>query len=176
MENLDKRINEKLKSINEDPEAIKPFMMEHLRNIENYMSNIENDFNMAIEALKLKDCTVSAVAKELSMSRTTLYNHNHLLKRYIEATQAYLLESSPTYQSDKIKAEIANMKTKINMLYDRDITLEIQKHEISELSNHLIGKSIEINRLETRNRELSSELHALKTENKSISTLTKINR
>lgn len=176
MENISEITNKKLELIGEDPSKIKPFMMDHLKNIEEYLTAIEAKYNDALDILKLKDCSVSNVAKQFNMSRTTLYNHNSLLKRYIEATEALLLENSPIHQVEKLKTEITDSKNQIDMLYDRDITLEVQKHEIHELSNRLKEKNKEIKRLETRNRELSSEVMALKRENKTATNVTTINR
>lgn len=177
MENLSERINEKLKLINEDPDTIKPFMIEHLSKIEGYLASVELKYYEAFDTLKLKNISVSAVSKHFNMSRTTLYNHNNLLKRYIEATEALLLSDSPLIQLDRLKAEISNMKAKIEMFYDRDITLEIQKHELHELSNRLKEKNKEIQRLEARNRELSSEILALKRDNRTTtSNVTNLNR
>lgn len=176
MENLIERINEKLLSIGEDPQKVKPFMLEHLAKIETYLISLESDYNAALNTLKLKGCTISAISKKFNMSRTTLYNHDALLKRYIEATEALFITSSPIYQLDRLKAENKNMKKEIEMLYDRDITLEIQKQEIRELANRLKEKNKEVNRLENRNRELSSEVISLKCANKSVAKITKINQ
>ncbi len=162
MQDIGNRINEKLISIGEDSATTKPFLLEHLTNIENYLINLEKTFNEALEIIKLKDFSISNIANELNISRTTFYNHNQLLSRYIDVSEKLMTKDNPLVQLEAKTSEIRRLRAEIDMLYDRDITIEIQKHEVKELTDRLKEKNSEINRIEKRNRELSSELHNLK--------------
>jgi DNA repair exonuclease SbcCD ATPase subunit len=162
MEEISNRINEKLMFMGEDPAKTKSFLLGHLKKIENYLINLEKTYKGALEIIKLKDLSISNIANELNMSRTTFYNHNRLLSRYIEASEALLHKDNPLVQLEAKLSEITKFRAEIDMLYDRDITIEIQKHEVKELTGRLKEKNSEIKRIEKRNRELSSELHKIK--------------
>jgi DNA repair exonuclease SbcCD ATPase subunit len=170
MQEISNRINEKLISIGEDPAKTKPFLLEHLTNIENYLINLEKTFNEALEIIKLKDFSISNIANELNMSRTTFYNHNQLLSRYLDVSEKLITKDNPLIQLEAKTSKIRRLKAEIDMLYDRDITIEIQKHEVKELTERLKEKNSEINRIEKRNKELSSELHNLRKSLKNITS------
>lgn len=164
MDEIINRINEKLELINENYQLLKPFMKNHLKDIETYIIKVEKNQENAVKILNSNQLTLTAIANKLKMSRTTLYNHNQLLKRYINASESLILRENPLTLIEEQKNNINKLEDDIDMLCDRDITLEIQKHEIKELSNRLKEKTNEIKRLEKRNRELSSELYDLKYE------------
>ena len=79
-----KVIKEKLLSMGEDYDALKPFMKAHLEKVESFIQDKQNKQAEALSALREAEYNVSEIAKALDYSRTTLYNHNQLLKRYIE--------------------------------------------------------------------------------------------
>lgn len=162
MEKISKRINTKLISMGENPATTKPFLLEHLKNIETHLIELEKVYKGALEIIKLKEFSVSGIADELNISRTTFYNHNKLLSRYIEASESLLSKDNPCVKLEAKSFETRRLRAEIDMLYDRDVTIEIQKHEVKELTARLKEKNSEIKRIEKRNRELSSELHNLK--------------
>lgn len=162
MEKISERINTKLISMGESPATTKPFLIEHLKNIETYLIELEKVYKEALEIIKLKEFSVSGIAYELNISRTTFYNHNKILSRYIEASEALLSKDNPYVKLEAKTSETRRLRAEIDMLYDRDVTIEIQKHEVKELTARLKEKNSEIKRIEKRNRELSSELHVLK--------------
>lgn len=158
MEDTRKKIDDKLRLIGVDPEHLKPFIKKHIEKIEIYLTTLSDKNDLALEVLQSKKHTASAIAKELAMSRTTLYNHEGLLKRYIDISAKELLEKNPVWQLAQQKQVIDNLQVAIDKLEDRDVTIEIQKHEYNKLLNKLNDKQQEIIRLEKRNRELSKQL------------------
>lgn len=173
MEKLSNRIIERLLLIDETPSEIKPFMIDYLLVVDKYIENIENRQDQAIETLKLKAFNIKAVSELLGISRTTPYNHNALIKRYIDISESLLREHNPLDQLSLQKEINQKLKNDIEMLYDRDITLEIQKQRSRTLTDRLNEKKKEIERLEVINRELSLENQVLKRATKNQSPKTK---
>lgn len=161
MERLDK-IKQKLADIGECYDDLKPFMQDYLDKVEEYIEGKENAQNEAIEALKTASYNVSDVSKELGCSRTTLYNHNQLLKRYIEASIIISDKSNPYTTCDELKKSKQKLQEQVHLMENRDIDVEIQKHEKRVLTDKIAEQSKEIERLQSRINELSAELHELK--------------
>lgn len=179
MATISDRIIERLQMLDENPSEIKPFMIDYLNKVDEYIQDIENNQKQAIEALKLKDLNVSAISNLLGTSRTTPYNHNALIKRYMDISEVMLRSDNPLDQMKLLEVEIDKLKREVEMLYDRDITVEIQKQKSRVLSDKLKEKKLEIERLEARNRELSLENQKLKRISKSNSSqnnVTELNR
>lgn len=156
-------IKEKLANIGEDYDDLKPFMQEHLNKVEEFISNREKIKNEAIELIKNASYNISDVSKELGCSRTTLYNHNQLLKRYIEASVAISNKNNPYILCEYLKESREKLQEQVSLMENRDIDIEIQKHEKIVLTNKVLEQSKEIERLQSRVNELSSELHQLKS-------------
>ncbi len=157
MDKLNQRIEKKLILIGEDIKGIKPFMIEHLRMVETIIVTIEAEHAQALKTLKLRDLSISAIAKNLNMSRTTLYNHNQLLKRYITMSEEQVKNNDPFFQIDYLKEKVNELNETIIQLYDRDIREQIQNHLVHELTKKLQEKGKEIQRLESRIRDLSKQ-------------------
>ena len=77
-------IRENLKAIDEDFDELKPFMQKRLVEVETVIQNRREEQENAVEILKSTDYSLKSIANEIGASRTTLYNHEQLLKRYIE--------------------------------------------------------------------------------------------
>lgn len=177
MEKIDK-IKLKLTKLNENYDDLKPFMQDYLYRIEEFIENKEKVQNEAIKILKTSSYNVSDVSKELGCSRTTLYNHNQLLKKYIEISITLSEENNPYVAYEELKRSKQKLQEQVNLMENRDIDIEIQKHEKKVLNNKIIEQNKEIERLQTRVNELSSELHQLKksfpkSDNKIISITNK---
>lgn len=163
-------IRENLKAIDEDFDELKPFMQKRLVEVETVIQNRREDQENAVEILKSTDYSLKSIANEIGASRTTLYNHEQLLKRYIEHSAAIASSSNPLLKVDKVQSEKSLLQEEITKLMERDVDLELMRIQNRELSTSLEGKNSEIERLQKRISELSEENHKLKSE---ISTKTR---
>ncbi len=176
MDEISNRINRRLVQINVSIDDLKPATIERLKKIEEHLIEVENSFEEALQVLKLKDCGPTAVSKKLDMSRTTLYNHDQLFKRYIEAAESELNARNPIYHLDLKNAIIDDMRAEVSGLYDRDITLNDLQYKIKDLSLNLNEKEKEISRLTLRNRELASDLNTLQKQTAQPGKVTSISK
>lgn len=87
--------------------------------------------------MKANSFTVSSIAKEVNCSRTTLYNHNQLLKRYIELSLQNYFTDNPFNVIEENKKTVAKLKEQINLMEVRDIMIEKLKNENRELKKLL---------------------------------------
>lgn len=163
-------IRENLKAIDEDFDELKPFMQKRLVEVETVIQNRREEQENAVEILKSTDYSLKSIANEIGASRTTLYNHEQLLKRYIEHSAAIASSSNPLLKVDKVQYEKSLLQEEITKLMERDVDLELMRIQNRELSTSLEGKNSEIERLQKRISELSEENHKLKSE---ISTKTR---
>lgn len=163
-------IRENLKAIDEDFDELKPFMQKRLVEVETVIQNRREEQENAVEILKSTDYSLKSIANEIGASRTTLYNHEQLLKRYIEHSAAIASSSNPLLKVDKVQSEKSLLQEEITKLMERDVDLELMRIQNRELSTSLEGKNAEIERLQKRISELSEENHKLKSE---ISTKTR---
>lgn len=152
-------IKEKIEAIGEDYNSLKPFMQEYLQKIEAIIAEKTQTKEAAINTLKTNSFSVSSISKELGCSRTTLYNHNQLLKRYIEHSMDVFEQDNPFTLNDALSASKSRLQEQINLMIDRDISIEVLKQEKSELIKLLKDKNKEVSRLQARVNELSSQLH-----------------
>lgn len=166
MENIEDRISLKLKRLDgvDDYEDLKPFMKEYLKRIEEIIINKEAKERTAIEELRNNKISVASISQELGCSRTTLYNHNSFLKRYIEVCIESIEEQNPFIKYDKLKGSTAILEEKVNKMIMRDIDTELLRMENKKLGDTLKEKMKEIERLQIRNAEILKELQGLKSD------------
>lgn len=162
-------IKEKIEAIGEDYDSLKPFMQEYLQKIEAIIAEKTQTKEAAINTLKTNSFSVSSISKELGCSRTTLYNHNQLLKRYIEHSMDVFEQDNPFTLNDALSASKSRLQEQINLMIDRDISIEVLKQEKSELTKLLKEKNKEITRLQARVNELSAQLHQIKVSDSTCS-------
>lgn len=155
-------IKQKLAIINEDYDLLKPFMLNYLDKIEEIIQFKEKNLNEALEKIKESSYNVSDISKEVGCSRTTLYNHNQLLKRYIEASIELSNKNNPFTTYAELKKTKHRLQKQVDLMENRDIDMEILKHEKKVLFNKISEQEKEIERLQARVSELSAELHKLK--------------
>ena len=154
-------IKEKIDAIGEDYDSLKPFMQEYLQKIETIIAEKAQIKENAINTLKTNSFSVSSISKELGCSRTTLYYHNQLLKRYIEYSMDVFEQDNPFTLNNALSASKSRLQEQINLMIDRDISIEVLKQEKLELSKLLREKNKEVARLQTRVNELSAQLHQI---------------
>lgn len=157
-------IKQKLNEIGEDFDALKPFLIDYLEKIEDYIQTKEKMQTEGIKTIKDASFSISSISKELGCSRTTLYNHNSLLKRYIEYSIELFNKENPFIAYENLKNTKTELEKEIDLMEIRDINFELLKHENSMLQSTLKEKNQQIERLESRVHELSGKLHNLELE------------
>ena len=160
-------IKTRLSSLGENYDSIKPFMQDYLIQIERLVEEKRIEQKLAVTTLREASISVSSIAKELGCSRTTLYNHNQLLKRYTESVAQDFDNNNPLNDCEALKRTISKLQNEIELMYDRDIDIEVLRLEVKTLQELLKEKTKEIERLRSRVGELSSENHILMVEKKS---------
>lgn len=160
----EKLIRENLTAINEDFDGLKPAMQKRIVEIETIIQNRCLQQENAINTLKTTDFTLKSIAEEIGASRTTLYNHEQLLKRYIEQSISTANDSNPITIIDKVQKEKSLLQSQIDKMMHRDLDMELLKLQNRELASTLEGKNAEITRLQYRISELSNEIRTLKSE------------
>ena len=144
-------IKKNLHDIGEDYDLLKPFMQEWLCKVEEVIQRKKAAQSEAVDTLKTIDFSVKAIAAEINASRTTMYNHQQLLRRYIKTA------------ATKVQTEKTGLQEQIDKLMLRDVDIELLKQENRNLAAALEGKNNEIKRLEERIMLLSSENQRLKS-------------
>ena len=149
-------IKANLLKLGESYDSLKPYMIRHLESIESLMQEKNSSRDAAIEVIKSTDYSLSAISKELNMSRTTLYNHEQLLKRYIELSVESSRKSDPYTTIDDLQEEKSHLQTEIGLLMKRDLDIELLKQQNNQLKNDIKEKNKEIERLHKKIAELSN--------------------
>lgn len=150
-----KDIKRKLKQLGEDYDALKANMIHHLENIEELLQEKQTSRNDAICILKNTTFTLKSISSDLGISRTVLYNHEQLLKRYIEYSAEEYAKDDPLAFQSKLAKEKKELQAQINALMQRDVEMMILKHQIGQLTTDLEAKDKEIERLHKRVQQLS---------------------
>ena len=161
MENIE-IIKSKLEELGEDYDSLKPFMQKWLLKVEEAIQQKETQQNEALDKLKTADYSVKTIAESVGASRTTMYNHQQLLKRYIEHSYQASASSNPFSTISKLQEDKSLLQGQLSKMIERDVDVELLKMENVSLVNTLEGKNAEIKRLEARVSELSEENHRLK--------------
>ncbi|MFL0246573.1 hypothetical protein [Candidatus Clostridium stratigraminis] len=157
MDKLETSIINKLKEVDVDYSTLKPFIKDYLFKIEQIVTDKENIQYEANNVLKNNKFSVASISKELNCSRTTLYNHGSLLKKYIELSESKFRENNPYETLEDLKTEKAIVETQLKRMIERDVSIEVLSYEIDVHLNAIKEKNEEIKRLQERNAELSKE-------------------
>lgn len=157
------RIIKNLSALNEDYDTLKPFMQKWLEKIETEIQDRWQAQENAIQTLRSMDFSVKSIAAKIGASRTTMYNHEQLLKRYIEQSSSSLTSKNPYSEIAQMQEEKSLQQDQIQKMMQRDVDIELLKMQNQSLSATLAGKNEEIQRLSDRLSELSQELEQLKT-------------
>lgn len=166
-DSINEKIKENLKSIGIDYEKLSDKIKSYLYGIETIINPKVCEKEKALRILKEIPFNVSSIAKELNVSRTTLYNNN-TLKRYIEHSAKLFNEDNPYDVYEGLRISKAELEKQIDGFLDRDIEAEKLKQEISELNKKLAEKEKEVQNLRERNREVNTEKRGLEDKNKQI--------
>lgn len=146
----------KLEKIGESYDVLKPYMLKHLENIESLIQSKQNERNNALRTIKESTLTLSSISKELNMSRTTLYNHEQLLKRYIDYSIEESDNSDPYNIIANLKEEKSQLQSQIELMMKRDLDIELIKLENKQLKKELQEKNKELENMHKKIIEIST--------------------
>ena len=146
----------KLEKIGESYDVLKPYMLKHLENIESLIQRKQNERNNALRMIKESTLTLSSISKELNMSRTTLYNHEQLLKRYIDYSIEESDNSDPYNIIANLKEEKSQLQSQIELMMKRDLDIELIKLENKQLKKELQEKNKELENMHKKIIEIST--------------------
>lgn len=159
---INELIKENLEVIGEDYGSLKPYMKAWLTKITISILNIADKQKEAERTLKETDYSIKTISKELGASRTTMYNHGQLLKRYIEQLTAIYITSNPYKKIDILHLEKRLQQEQLSKMMMRDIDIELLKAENKVLLTYLAEKEREIKRLEKYINEGKKESNSTK--------------
>ena len=163
-----KIIKDILKDMNEDYDVLKPYVQTRLHKIEDEIQRRKAIQDEAIKTLQTMDFSIKAISSEIGESRTSMYNNAGLPKRYLEQSAQYASSANPYNTIEKLQYDKSLMQEQITKLMDRDLDMELMKAQNRELSSALEGKNAEIERLQARLSEVTSENLKLKTDAKTV--------
>ncbi len=165
---IENTIRMHLKTMGEDYDSLKPFMKNWLIKVETEIQRRYDQQTAAVEMIKASDYSVKSIAAEIGAARTTMYNHEQLLKRYIETSSVCMVINNPYASISKLQTEKQIMQAQINKMMERDVDIELLKSQNRDLSVALEGKNAEIARLQERLSALSAENASLKASGTSM--------
>lgn len=162
MDKFEGIIANKLKELEIDYYSLKPFIQEYLIKIEEIIFQKEKNRDEAINILKNNKFSVASISKDLNCSRTTLYNHGAILKKYIELSEIKFIENNPFELFEKLKTENLLLENQLKQMIERDVNNEIWANELDTYINTIKEKDEIIKRLEVEKAELSKSNKELK--------------
>ena len=160
--NIESAVKEKIDELGVTYDTLKPFMKQYLQQAESTIQDYEKAYTEASRLLQESPVNIGAIALKLNCSRATLYNHNQLLKRYIELSQEKMEKDNPYRLLSAARSKAAYLENRVTMMMDQDIDLALLKEEISILQRKDAESQNEIERLRTRVHKLSAEVHDYK--------------
>ena len=116
----------------------------------------------AERTLKELDYSIKSISTEVGASRTTMYNHGQLLKRYIEQVTTSYIASNPYTKIDVLQLEKSHYQEQLSKMMIRDVDIELIKAENKDLHAALAEKEREIRRLEKHINEGKVEIGSAK--------------
>ncbi len=137
-------------------------MKKHLDKVEDIISAKEKEQEDAINKLNNSYYNLSDISKLLGCSRTTLYNNNQLLKRYIELSIEKANKSNPYIAYERIRESKQRLQEQVNLMAHRDVNLEKMRHENQMLVDRIKEIKKENENLQTKVGSLSAEIRKLK--------------
>lgn len=156
------RIKKKLILLGEDYDSQKPFMKKWLHKVEVSILAKEHAHEKGVQLLKDAKFSVKSIAEELCCSRTTLYNHEQILKRYIEISIHDFEDGSYKEQIKAAKVEIQRLRKMVELMEVRDVDIERMKFENKQITEKLWAAKEDNQKLLVRLTTLSNENKLLK--------------
>jgi hypothetical protein len=149
-------ISIKLNQLGEIPSQISNSLYKYLSKIEDIFTDYETKKQNAMNYIKNTGPTMTEIANIVGCSRTTFYNHNQLIKRYIELSINSLMANNPYTRINKLEDLYQTSKNRYEMLISRDIEYELLRQEneklisvVKDQKDQIIKLNIQIANLKT---------------------------
>lgn len=140
-------VNCTLRNMGESPENIRDNVLQYLIQIESCIINQESQCEAAAKHLQNTTYDVKSIAALTGIARTTFYNYDKILQRYVDARKNELVESNPYEIIKKQQEIIRSQNNTIALMQSRDCKELILEQQISMLQNQLKEKDKTIDTL-----------------------------
>ena len=160
---MEERIRRKLEEIGENYDLLKENTKKYLQRIETIICQKESEIAEASNLLKKQPYSPASISKELQCSRTTLYNNNRLLQRYIELSLKETNRLNANKEIERLRKVIAEKDAALKLMQARDVNEIKLKLENKKLHNLIKGKNREIEKLRA---QLYTDNNVFKKEHK----------
>ncbi len=117
---IDDAIKSKLNLLGVDSSLLKPYLINYLRTIEEEIQSRHNNRNLARQTLGENDYDVKTIAENTGISRTTFYNYNRILQRYVELSHESDYRDDPYFKIKELKEEIHILQEEKRLMEKRD--------------------------------------------------------
>lgn len=156
-------VKNNLGEMNEDYDIQKPNIQNYLISIEEYVINLNEKKENAVNVLKSNSLTVKAVAQLLKKSRTVIYNHPILMK-YIDNASKRVAHGNPFREIEELKKYNSLLQDRIDKMEIRDINIEAIKMENKILKSKLRETKKELKQYQEKTVKMEYETRRLKKE------------
>lgn len=143
----DDRIRQKLKRLDVEMDTLMPNLRKYIDCIEDVIISIRDEKNNALRAYTNCDYDVKSIAKTTGISRTTFYNYDRLLQRYIELSHAEDLKDDLFNRIKKLHETVRILQEEKNLMEQRDCKELLLEEENSQLRQQIVEKNRIINNL-----------------------------
>ena len=144
---IDERIRRKLKQLERDMDTLKPFLLQHLRTIEGALSSIAEQRKHEYAMLRLCDYDVLSLAQSTGISRSTFYNYDRLLQRYVVLSHDLDFKDDPIRIATDLREMVHMLREEKALMEKRDCRELQMKDEISRLNQQLADRDKTIDNL-----------------------------
>lgn len=139
METLD-RVKNKLEQLDIDIEQLPDFLVKHLVNIEDVITEKNNRRNELLFEIDKCNYDVSSISEATLISRTTFYSYDHLLKKYVRLSHNIDYRNDTREKIHKQNEIIQNLKEQNHLMRTRDLQELKLQSENSMLKRQIAEK------------------------------------
>lgn len=162
MKTIESTIENKLKQLGFDFNVQTSFIKEKLIEIEKIIQEKDENCKNAEQQIKDNKYSLASICKEINISRTSAYNNDEIIKKYIEYSLGISKKYNLLYKLERSKEIENERKEIIDNMVERDINYSIQEEKIMNLNNRIKELTSENRRLEKEKKELIDEIKILR--------------
>ncbi len=162
MKTIESTIENKLKQLGFDFNVQTSFIKDKLIEIEKIIQEKDANCKSAEQQIKDNKYSLASICKEINISRTSAYNNDEIIKKYIEYSLGISKKYNLLYKLEKSKEIESERKEIIDNMVERDINYSIQEEKIMNLNNRIRELTSENKRLEKEKKELIDEMKFLR--------------
>ena len=142
-------------------DSLKPAVQRNLIRVAEAIASQETIQKQALATYRDARYNVSSIAKQLQFSRTTLYNHDKILVRFIE--EASKKNTNVFDIVEEQKEELRVLKQHLDLMHSRDMEWEDMKIAYEEMQNDYEAVCRKNKELDKRIRELGKKITELQS-------------